>query len=156
MHQWTGSSLVQVMACRLFGTMPLAEPILIIVHWARRKELQWHSNENTKLSFIKMHLKLSSAKWRPYCTEWDELRHIFYISSEPLLHWSSEGFLLGGTPTSASKNRFWWIHQRTLRRKHVAWENSIVKILTPGAFTALDDNINVFFLLQRITSLVEW
>ena len=28
MHQWTGSSLVQVMACRLFGTKPLPEPML--------------------------------------------------------------------------------------------------------------------------------
>ena len=28
MRQWTGSSLVQVMACRLFGAKPLPEPIL--------------------------------------------------------------------------------------------------------------------------------
>ena len=28
MRQWTGSSLVQLMACRLFGTKPLPEPVL--------------------------------------------------------------------------------------------------------------------------------
>ena len=29
MHQWTGSALVQVMACRLFGAKPLPEPMLV-------------------------------------------------------------------------------------------------------------------------------
>ena len=29
MRQWTGSSLVQVMACRLFGAKPLPEPVWI-------------------------------------------------------------------------------------------------------------------------------
>ena len=28
MRQWTGSALVQVMACRLFGAKPLPEPML--------------------------------------------------------------------------------------------------------------------------------
>ena len=28
MRRWTGSSLVQIMACRLFGTKPLSEPML--------------------------------------------------------------------------------------------------------------------------------
>ena len=28
MHQWTGSALVQVMACRLLSTKPLAEQML--------------------------------------------------------------------------------------------------------------------------------
>ena len=28
MRQWTGSALVQIMACRLFGTKPLSEPML--------------------------------------------------------------------------------------------------------------------------------
>ena len=28
MHQWTGSALVQVMACRLFGAKPFPEPML--------------------------------------------------------------------------------------------------------------------------------
>ena len=29
MHQWNGSTLVQTMACRLFGAKPLSEPTLI-------------------------------------------------------------------------------------------------------------------------------
>ena len=28
MHRWIGSSLVQILACRLFGTKPLSEPML--------------------------------------------------------------------------------------------------------------------------------
>ena len=28
MHRWNGSSLVQIMACRLFGAKPLSEPML--------------------------------------------------------------------------------------------------------------------------------
>ena len=28
MRRWTGSSLVQIMACRLFGAKPLSEPML--------------------------------------------------------------------------------------------------------------------------------
>ena len=28
MRQWTGAALVQIMACRLFGTMPLSKPML--------------------------------------------------------------------------------------------------------------------------------
>ena len=28
MRQWTGSALVQIMACRLFGAKPLPEPML--------------------------------------------------------------------------------------------------------------------------------
>ena len=29
MHPWTGSVLLQVMACRLFGARPLPEPLLM-------------------------------------------------------------------------------------------------------------------------------
>ena len=32
MRQWTGSALIQVMACRLFGTKPLPEPMLTYCH----------------------------------------------------------------------------------------------------------------------------
>ena len=28
MRQWTGSALVQIMACRLFGAKPISEPML--------------------------------------------------------------------------------------------------------------------------------
>ena len=41
MRQQTGSSLVQVMACRLFGDKPLPGPI---VNWTLKNKLQWNSN----------------------------------------------------------------------------------------------------------------
>ena len=31
MRHWTGSALVQIMACRMFGAQPLPEPILIYI-----------------------------------------------------------------------------------------------------------------------------
>ena len=31
MHQWIGSALVQIMACRLFGAKPLSKPMLIFL-----------------------------------------------------------------------------------------------------------------------------
>ena len=51
--QSTGSSLiagksviiVQMMACCLFGTKPLPEPILTIVYWPLRKKHQWNLNK---------------------------------------------------------------------------------------------------------------
>ena len=46
-----------------------------IVNWTLRNKLQWNSNQNTSLNFslMKMHLKVSSVKWRPFCPGGDEL-----------------------------------------------------------------------------------
>ena len=39
-----------------------------IVNWTLGNKLQWNLNWNTYIfSFTKMHLKLSSAKWQPFC-----------------------------------------------------------------------------------------
>ena len=38
----------------------------VIIDWTLRNKLQWNFNQNTKLSFTKMHLTISSAK-RPSC-----------------------------------------------------------------------------------------
>ena len=59
MRHWAGSSLVQVMACRLFGAKPLPEPMLafcLMVSW----EHNW--NGILSFSFKKMQLKMSCAK----------------------------------------------------------------------------------------------
>ena len=37
----------------------------LIVNWTLRNKLQWDLNQNTSFSFMKMALKMSSAKWRP-------------------------------------------------------------------------------------------
>ena len=49
-RQWTGSSLAQVMLCRLFGANPLPEPMLTYCQLdPLEKKLQWNLNQNTKL-----------------------------------------------------------------------------------------------------------
>ena len=49
MRQWIGSALVQIMACRLFGTKPLSKQCWVIVNWTLRNKLQWSFNPNIKL-----------------------------------------------------------------------------------------------------------
>ena len=44
-----------------------------IVNWTLRNKHQCNLNKNTKLLFTKMHLKISSAKYRPFCPGGDEL-----------------------------------------------------------------------------------
>ena len=55
MHQWTGSALVQGMACRLFRAKPLPESMLVNC----QLEFQWNSNRNSILLMQAMYLKLS-------------------------------------------------------------------------------------------------
>ena len=62
-RQWTGSSLVQVMACCLFTAKPL--PVLMLVYcqlesW--EQILVKFESEFYHFAFKKMHLKFSSAK----------------------------------------------------------------------------------------------
>ena len=45
----------------------------VTVNQTLRNKVQWNFNQNTKLT--KMHLKISSAKRRPYCSGGDELNH---------------------------------------------------------------------------------
>ena len=63
MRQWTGSALVQVMACRLFGAEPLPEPVLACCQfdsWEQNSmKFEW---EFFNFHCFKMHLQLSSAK----------------------------------------------------------------------------------------------
>ena len=74
MGQWTGSAVVQIMACRLEGCKPLFEPMLTYC--------QLDFNEYISMNFYlkfkyfhsrKMHLNMSSAKWWTFCPGGDEL-----------------------------------------------------------------------------------
>ena len=47
MRQRSESSLVQVMACRLFGAKPLPEPLLLIVNRTHGNKFQRNSNRNS-------------------------------------------------------------------------------------------------------------
>ena len=58
-RQWTGSSLVQVMVCCLFGAKPLPEPMLV---YCQPDSLEQIWIGSLSFSFKKMHLKMSSAK----------------------------------------------------------------------------------------------
>ena len=55
------------MACRLDGARHYLNQCWNIVNWALRSKLQWNFNRNCIFSFTKMRLKVSSAKWRPFC-----------------------------------------------------------------------------------------
>ena len=48
MRQSIAWALLQIMACRLFGAKPLSKPVLVIINWTPRNELQWNFNQNLK------------------------------------------------------------------------------------------------------------
>ena len=65
MRQWTGTALVQVMACRLFGVKPLPEPMLVYCQldsW----EQTWVRCESKYKTF---HSWKCISKWRPFVQE---------------------------------------------------------------------------------------
>ena len=73
MRQCRGSALVQIMACRLYGAEPLSKPMMGYC------ELDPYEQTSVKFQskyfcFTKMHIKISSAKWRTFCQVGDELR----------------------------------------------------------------------------------
>ena len=67
-RRWTGSSLVKIMACRLFGDKPLSKPVMIS-----------HTKSITKLSKLTIFYwryctwKLSFVILQPFCPGGDEL-----------------------------------------------------------------------------------
>ena len=77
MHQRIGSALVQIMAYHLFGAQPLSEPMLEWILLIRPLETNFSENRSKiqTFSFTKTHLKMSSAKWWPFCSGGDDLSH---------------------------------------------------------------------------------
>ena len=82
MHQWTGSALVQIMACRLFGAKPLPEPVLTYCQLVPWEQTSMNYNQNTKL-FIheyafenvvcKMAAILFRGRWVKHCDSCDRI-----------------------------------------------------------------------------------
>ena len=72
-RQGSGSEFIQVMACRLTAPSHYLNHCWLIVNWTLGNKLQRHFIQN-KISFTKIHLKMSSAKWRPFCPGGDELK----------------------------------------------------------------------------------
>ena len=54
-----------------------------IVNWTLRNKLQWTLNRNSNLFIQENHLKVSSAKWRPFCVGLNELKAYWTICH----HW---------------------------------------------------------------------
>ena len=63
-HQWTGSALVKVMACHLYGTKPYVDLLSIVPLGTNISEI-WIGIQS--FSFMKMHLRMLSVKWQPFC-----------------------------------------------------------------------------------------
>ena len=91
MHQWTGSALVQIMACRLSGAKPLPEPMQAYCQldpWEQisvkfeSKSYTFHSRKCIWICCL--------PKWQPFCPGWDELKckmcetHTFGCSEPPV------------------------------------------------------------------------
>ena len=73
MRQWIESALGQIMACRLFSTKRLSKPILGYGQKGIKfSEILFIIQS---FSFTKMPLKISSAKWRPFCPGGNKLNN---------------------------------------------------------------------------------
>ena len=92
MCQWTGSALVQVMACRLFGAKPLPEPMLSYCQLYSWEQI----SVKLESKFCHFHprkciWKCCLPKWQPFCPGRDEVTtvlvrawmsidiHLFYV-----------------------------------------------------------------------------
>ena len=85
MRQWTGSSLVQVMACRLFGAKPLPETMLTYCQLDSREPFQWILKRNS-IIFIQENAiqKRPLPQCRPFCPggRWVKRIVLLYFSSD--------------------------------------------------------------------------
>ena len=76
MHQCIRLALVKIIACHLFGTKPLSKPMLCLLSIG---PLGTNFSEILlkiqNFSFMKMHLKILSAKWQPFCPGGDKLTY---------------------------------------------------------------------------------
>ena len=77
MRQWTGSSLVQVVACRLFGAKPLPEPMLVYYQLDSWKHI---TVKFGILSLKKMQLKMPSVKMAAILSRGRWVNHLLWRS----------------------------------------------------------------------------
>ena len=85
--QLTGSALVQLrLVTWLIGAKPLNQ-CWFIVNWTIRNKVRWNSNKMQNFSFMKMHLKMSSVKWRQFCPRGDEYHEGWTLRCSHALVW---------------------------------------------------------------------
>ena len=109
MHQWKGTSLVQLMACRLSGVKPLSEPMLVYFQLEPYIEILI---EIQTFLFKKMHLKRSSEKWRPFCLCLNVCEWRIYASLKLTIIGSDNGLSPG-------------------RRQAIIWTNAGILLIGP-------------------------
>ena len=74
MRQWTGSALLQIMACRLFGTKPLPDPMMAYSQLDSWEQISVKfESEFYHFHSIKCIWKCCLPNWRPFCPGGDEL-----------------------------------------------------------------------------------
>ena len=74
MHQYTMPSLVQIMACRLFGDNPLSEPMMVYCQFDPKGHIPM------KLKYKSFHSKKCRLQeWRPSCLGLSELKTDFEL-----------------------------------------------------------------------------
>ena len=68
MRQCIGSALLQIMAYYIFGAKPFSKPMLGYCQLDPQEQTSGEILIKIQnFSFTKMHLKISYAKWRPFC-----------------------------------------------------------------------------------------
>ena len=78
MRLWTGSTLVQIMACRLLGTKPLPQPMIHFANWTNSNEI--------RIKIQNFHSRKWIWKWRQFCLGLIVFTNCFYLcpSNAPL------------------------------------------------------------------------
>ena len=73
--QWTGSSMVQVMACCLMAPSHYLNQCWFIVNQIPRNELLWNLTKDIKLFIQENTSENVISNWGPYCSGINELSH---------------------------------------------------------------------------------
>ena len=61
----------------------------VIINWTLRDKLQWNFSQNTKnAKYTKLHLKISSVKWWPFCSGGEELSPVVWRPLASFACWS--------------------------------------------------------------------
>ena len=66
-RQYALPSLASMIGCRLLGTKPLLEPVMVHCKLGVGNQFQWNSNSNAIIVFKMTSLIMSFAKWRSFC-----------------------------------------------------------------------------------------
>ena len=74
MCQWTGSAVLQIMTCHLFGAKPLSKQMLGYCNWTLRDKIQWNFNLNKKIFSDEKAFEYTICKMAAILSRGDELR----------------------------------------------------------------------------------